>query len=122
MGVFQTKGMCEFVTATASTDRQYFGLTKLEIEVKTAARKIYVNDATGLLDRKHQLARSRYDGPHAVVNVAHRIAESKISSANPEGGIVKKRGGIPYAPAIAAGALAAIWQQEIFTLLGMGLG
>ena len=40
--------------------------------------------------------------------------------AVPAEGIVKKRGGIPYAPAIAAGAVFAIWQQGLFTPLGMG--
>jgi len=62
-------------------------------------------------------AESRKDGQETTATMPPNDI-----AIDPEGGIVKKRGGIPYAPAIAAGALAAIWQQEIFTLLGMGLG
>lgn len=38
----------------------------------------------------------------------------------PVDGVVRKRGGIPYAPAIAAGAAFALWQQGMFNLLGLG--
>ena len=38
----------------------------------------------------------------------------------PHGALVAKRGGIPYAPAIAAGAVFAIWQQGFSIPLGLG--
>jgi prepilin peptidase CpaA len=42
------------------------------------------------------------------------------AEVTPVDSVVNRRGGIPYAPAIAAGAAFAIWQQGIFAALGLG--
>ena len=52
-------------------------------------------------------------------SVAQNESDMEATTAN---GVLLKRGGIPYAPAIAAGTIFALWQHGIFTPRDMGYG